>query len=272
MALTSRDSIVFNAPVNGDTADRIRITINRVDLEAPWRWIAAGWADMKRMPAVSLIYGAVFTGLAMAMLYGLTKAGWPALILPLTGGFLLIGPVLAVGLYEGSRRLQAGEPVAAGDVFFAGFKAPAQLALLGLVLMLIYLAWVETAFLLLMLYSAERAFPPIPDLIPQLLFTGRGLTFLIVGTLEGAALAALVFAISAISAPMLLDKPVGIATGIWTSVRAVWINFWPMLVWALLIAAIVAASIALWFLGLIIAFPVIGHATWHAYREITADS
>ncbi len=271
MATSSQDSIVLQAPVNGESLQTLQIRINRIDLEAPWRWLGAGWADMKRMPAVSLAYGVAFAVLAVAMFYGLALSGWQALILPMAGGFLLVGPVLAAGLYEGSRRLQAGESSGAMDVILAGRHARGPLALLGLVLLLIFLAWVETAFLLLMLYSGENAFPLLSGLVEQMLLTQRGVAILAVGTIEGAALAALVFTISAISAPMLMAKPVGIATGIYASTRAVTLNFWPMALWAALIAAIMLAGIATLFIGLIVAFPLIGHATWHAYREIIAE-
>jgi uncharacterized membrane protein len=272
METTSLDSIRLQAPAGGETPAADHITINRIDLEAPWRWLGAGWSDIGRMPAISLGYGAVFTLLAVAMLFGLARVGGQALILPLAGGFLLIGPVLAAGLYEGSRRLETGEQPSAVDIVLAGFRMPGQLAQLGLILMLIFLAWVETAFLLLMLYSGAGAFPPFAELFPQMLYTNRGLLTLIVGTLEGAALAALVFAISAISAPMLTIRPVGIALGIYASVRAVGFNLRPMALWAALIALIMLLGIATFFLGLIVAFPLIGHATWHAYREITAES
>jgi uncharacterized membrane protein len=271
MVALSQESIILHAPAGGETPATLQIKINRIDAEAPWRWLAAGWSDMGRMPAISLTYGAVFTILAAAMLYGLTLAGWQALILALAGGFLLIGPVLAAGLYEGSRRLEAGEPLSAAAIALAGFRVPGQLALLGLILMLILLAWVETGLLLLMLYSGERAFPPLAELFPQMLFSHRGVAMLTVGTLEGAALAALVFTISAVSAPMLAAKPVVIATAVYASVRSVGLNFRPMALWAALVALIMLLGIATFFVGLIIAFPLIGHATWHAYREITAD-
>lgn len=271
MVTTSQDSIVLQAPISGGNLKTLQLRINRIDLEAPWRWLAAGWADMKRMPVISLAYGVAFAFLAVVMLYGLTLSGWQALFLPLAAGFLLIGPVLAAGLYEGSRRLQDGGSLSASGLVLAGLQAPGQLALLGLVLLLVFLAWVETAFLLLMLYSGENAFPPLQGFIEQMLLTQRGVAVLVVGTIEGAALAALVFTISAISAPMLMAKPVGIATAIYASVRAVRLNFWPMALWAALIAAIMVVGIATFFVGLIVAFPLVGHATWHAYCEVIAE-
>jgi uncharacterized membrane protein len=268
MAVILRDDKIV--PINQvDRAFEKAFTETRtVDLEAPWRWIAAGWADMKRMMAISLAYGAVFTVIAIALLFGLTQIGLESVILALAGGFLLIGPVLAVGLYEGSRRLERGEPVRARDILLAGFRAPGQLALLGLALMLIYVVWIQTAFLLFMVFLGTQPFPPMEDFISSLLLTTRGVTLLTVGTIEGAALAALVFMICAVSAPMLMDRPVGAAEAIATSVRAVWFNLKPMALWAVLIAAFMALGLATLFAGLVVAFPLIGHATWHAYRDI----
>jgi uncharacterized membrane protein len=247
------------------------IEIREVDLEAPWRWIVAGWRDLTRMPGVSLTYGAVFALAAGAMLAGLTQFGLQSIILALAGGFLLIGPVLAVGLYQGSKRLEEGKAIRASDIFLAGFRAPGQLALLGLALFLIYFVWVRIALLLFMFFFGLQPFPPLDQFISTLLLTVEGVMLLVVGTVVGASLAALVFAICAVSAPMLTDRPVGATTAIHTSVRAVMLNWKPMALWATLIVGFLALGIMTLFAGLVVVFPLIGHATWHAYRDMVAD-
>jgi uncharacterized membrane protein len=268
MTSTPENGIDLPAMTPSDLQERPLIAIRQLDLEAPWRWLAAGWADLLAMPHISLAYGAVFTALAAGFWLGLASVGWQSLMLALAGGFLLIGPVLAVGLYEASRRRQLGVPVRLDDVLVAGFRAPGQLALLGLALLLIYVAWIRTAFLMFMLFFADGPFPPIEEFVPRLLFTWQGVTLLTAGTVVGAALAALVFSISVVSAPMLMERPVGVATGILTSVRAVRANLKPMALWAALIAAFVAVGLVTLCLGLIVIFPLIGHATWHAYRDV----
>jgi uncharacterized membrane protein len=272
MAHTRQYIIAPSASASSDLVGQPSITIRQVDLEAPWRWLAAGWADLVAMPHISLTYGAVFTLFAAGFWLGLVRVGWQSLMLALAGGFLLIGPVLAVGLYEASRRRQLGLAVHLGDVFAAGFRGRTQLSLLGLALLLIYMVWVQTAFLLFMLFFSDAPFPPLEDFVPRLLFSWQGVTLLIAGTIEGALLAALVFSIAVISAPMLMERPVGVATGIAASVRAVLHNPMPMLLWATLIGGFVAAGLATLCLGLIVIFPLIGHATWHAYRDIVAEA
>jgi uncharacterized membrane protein len=120
---------------------------------------------------------------------------------------------------------------------------------------------------LLALFLGATEFPPLPEIIPTLLFTPQGLGLLIVGTGAGAILAALVFAISVVSVPMLLERDIDFASAILTSLKAVWHNPKPMLLWAWLVALLTACGVVTLYLGLIVTFPLVGHATWHAYRE-----
>ncbi|MEJ2123743.1 MAG: DUF2189 domain-containing protein [Alphaproteobacteria bacterium] len=249
--------------VSGDSTIRIK----RVDVEAPWRWLEAGWQDLFQMPRLSIAYGAVFTLVALGLLFGLSAIGMQSLILVLAGGFLLIGPILAVGLYEAARRREAGEQINANAIFM-GFQAPGQLALLGLVLMFLFIAWVELAFFMFALYFGGQAVPPLSEFIFNLITTWQGTTLLIFGTIVGGILAATAFTISVLSAPMLAHRQVGIATAILASVSAVWLNMRPMLLWASLILLLMAISFATLFVGLLVVFPWIGYATWHAYDEI----
>lgn len=247
------------------------IRISRIDLEAPWRWLGRGFRDLIAMPHIGLAYGAVFAAIAAGMFFGLASMGWQAMILALGGGFLLIGPVLAVGLYEASRLRELGERPKFFSVIVSGFKSPRQFALLGLGLLIVFFIWVRLAFLLFMLFFGVQAFPPIEEFIPQLLFTWSGVTFLIVGTAAGAVLAAIVYSMTVISAPMLTARPVGVATAVFASFNAVRLNPQPMALWAVLIGAFMALGIATLAIGLIVTFPLIGHASWHAYKEIAGQ-
>lgn len=246
--------------------------IREVPFDAPWDWLAAGWADMWRQPALSLAYGVAAAAAAVMLLTGLFQFGWQSLILVFAGGFMLVGPVLAVGLYEISRRYENGEKVSAGQAIGAGFKARGQLLFLGLILAFVFFAWIRIAVLMFMLFIGSGGLPPVSEFIPTLLFTGEGLGLLVTGTAVGAALAALVFAISAVSVPLLLVQRVDAVQAVFTSLEAVTVNWQAMALWAALIAGFVVLGLASLFVGLVFVFPLVGHATWHAFRAMVDTS
>lgn len=247
-------------------------TIRQVPFDAPYNWLAAGWRDMWRVPRLSLAYGAIFATVGLLLVVGLTQVGLLSLILVLAGGFILIGPMLASGLYETSRRLEQGEPVSLASTLRAGFYGKGQLAFMGLLLMLVYLAWIEIAFLLFMLFFGPQPMPPLDVFVSNLLLTPRGLGLLIVGTGVGMVLAAIVFAISAIAVPLLMTEPVDVVTAATMSVGACRKNPKAMALWAALIVGGMVLGFVTLFFGLVIAFPLFGHATWHAFRDLLVRS
>jgi uncharacterized membrane protein len=242
--------------------------IRDVPFDAPYSWLAAGWRDMGREPRVSLAYGAIFAVAGLLLTVGLTQVGILSLIFVLAAGFVLIGPMLAAGLYETSRRLEKSEPVSLASTFRAGFYGGGQLAHMGLLLMLIYLAWVEIALLLFMLFLGPQPMPPLDAFVSNLLLTPRGLGLLIVGTAVGMALGATVFAISAVAVPLLMIERVDVVTAATISVGACRKNPRAMALWAALIAGAMLLGFVTLFFGLVITFPLIGHATWHAFRDL----
>jgi uncharacterized membrane protein len=243
-------------------------TIRQVPYDAPYSWLAAGWRDLWRVPRVSLAYGLFFALLGLLLVVGLTQVGLLSLILVLAAGFVLIGPMLAVGLYEKSRRLEKGEPVSLANALRAGYSASGQVAHMGFLLMLVSLAWVEIALLLFMLFEGPQPMPPIDEFVSNLLLTPRGLGLLIVGTGVGMVLGATVFAISAVAVPLLMTERVDVVTAAMMSVEACHRNPKAMALWAVLIAGAMVLGFVTLFLGLVIAFPLIGHATWHAFRDL----
>lgn len=244
------------------------ISVRRVPFDAPWEWLAAGWRDLWAAPGISLAYGAAFAVAAALIVWGLTQAGAQSIILALAGGFLLVAPLAGVGLYETSRRLAAKEPVSLGTAIGGALHARGQLAFFGVVLLLIFMAWMQIAFLLFMMFNGSNAIPPANEFMHTLLFTPHGTWLMIVGTAVGAALAALTFAVSAVSVPLLLVKNVDIVTAITTSIKSVIVNPKAMTLWAALIAGFMALGLATLFVGLVVAFPLVGHATWHAFRDL----
>jgi uncharacterized membrane protein len=244
--------------------------VRKVELDRPWSWLAAGWRDLRAAPQVSIAYGVLFALAGYLITFGLWWSGLVYAVLPMVCGFLIVGPLLAVGLYEVSRRLGAGEPVSLAAAVTAWQRNSSQIALLGVALLLLLFAWLRLAAMIFMLFFGLEP-PSFEHLFAQTFLNADALPFLIVGTLIGAALAALAFAISAISIPFLLDRPESnVFTAIATSVRAVKENPATMAFWAVLIVGFVGAGLVTLYLGLIVTLPLIGHATWHAYRDLVA--
>lgn len=240
----------------------------KVAFDAPWIWLAAGWRDLWQAPVIGLSYGAVFAGLALVLALGLFSMEAHSVFPALAGGFLLLAPFLAMGLYETSRRMAVGEPVTLLDALGAGFKAEGQVAFFGVSLMIVFLVWLELSFILLVLFMGGRGLPPPSEFVATLLFTLPGLGLLIVGSIVGGILAVVVFAMSAVAVPMLLVERADAVTAMRASIAAVLANPKPMALWAALIAVMIAAGFATMLAGLVVAFPLIGHATWHAYRAV----
>jgi uncharacterized membrane protein len=240
----------------------------KVAFDDPWIWLAAGWRDLWQAPAIGLTYGAVFALAALALAVGLLSMQAHSLFPALAGGFLLLAPFLAMGLYEASRRMSAGEPVSLGSALAAGFTAKGQIAFFGVALMIVFLVWLELAFILLVLFMGGGGLPPPSEFLPTLLFTLPGLGLLVVGSIVGGSLAAIVFAMSAVAVPMLLVERIDAVTAMRASIQAVVANPKPMALWAALIAVMIAAGFATLLLGLVVAFPLIGHTTWHVYRGV----
>ena len=230
--------------------------IRTVEMDRPWTWLAAGWRDFTKAPLVSLSYGFLFSIAGYVVIYGLYAIDMFYLILPLAAGFTLVGPLAALGLYDVSRRLELGLPVTLGAALRSFMSHAGTVSAMGLVLMLFLLAWIRIALLIFALFFGDRIIPRA-NFIETVFFAPESLPFVVAGTLVGAILAAAVFAISAISLPMLLDRNVGVPVA--------------MALWAALIAGFTAFGVATLFVGLTFCLPLIGHASWHAYRDLIED-
>jgi uncharacterized membrane protein len=241
--------------------------IATVSKEAPWRWLALGWHDTWRRPLLSLGYGAAFTLIGLLITAGAWWMNWSALIPVAAGGFILIGPIMAVGLYEMSRRYALHQSFRVRDIALVRAASRVQLFYFGFGLLFLFLVWLRIATLLFALFVSDT-YPDLTNFLSFALTTANGLALLIVGTIIGGVIAFFAFAISAISAPMLMDRQVDFMTAIFASIEAVRKNPWPMVLWAWLIAALLSFGLATMFLGLVVVFPLVGHATWHAYKEL----
>lgn len=244
--------------------------IRKIELERPWQWLTKGWRDLRVAPAISLTYGALAAITGYVLLFGLYLAGYLYLVLPLTAGFLIVGPILTVGLYEVSRRAERSERTTFFEALTAYRRNGSQIALVGVALMLLMFAWARIAALIFFLYFGMEP-PHFENLIASTFLDPDSLPFLVFGTLVGGAMALLAFSISVVSIPLLLDRPeANVIDAIATSFRSVQTNFLPMLFWGALIVLFIGAGLVTFFLGLIVSLPLIGHASWHAYRDLVS--
>jgi uncharacterized membrane protein len=230
--------------------------------------LARGLDDFRAMPShivfLSLIYpviGLLFARLAFG--YDLLP-----ILFPLVAGFALIGPLAAIGLYELSRRRELGLSTTWKDAFgvLRSQSIPA-IVTLGSLLMAIFLTWLLAAELIYAATFGSARPTSLGEFIEDVLTTRSGWTLILVGNAVGFLFALVAFTISVVSFPLLLDRDVGFAAAVTTSVRVVLANPIPMAMWGLIVAALLAAGSIPFLMGLAIAFPVLGHATWHLYRK-----
>lgn len=240
----------------------------RLPAGAAFGWLAAGWADLRAAPLSSLAYGLFLIAVSYAVLWALRASDLLYLALPAISGFLIVGPFLAIGLYEKSRRRSAGEGIGLADMVALRPASGAQLAYAGLLLCLLILFWIRAADLLYALFFGLRPFPGAADALVNVFTTPPGWALIATGTLVGGLFAAFAFAISVFSIPMLVSRRTDALTAMGLSFAMTVQNLRPMLAWGLLVTLGLAFATATGLVGLVVVFPVLGHGTWHAYRAI----
>lgn len=252
---------------DASAAPGVRITIQPVGMERPRAWLAAGIEDFRQAAAVSLAYGMFWVGLSIAVTVGAIYLGLWHWLLPLVAGFMFIGPLVAVGSYGISRALEANRAPHLGDAFGAWRPHAGQLAMMGVMMMIFFMAWIRVATLLFALFFGFEV--PSPDaLYAALLTTPQGLGMIAVGTVLGSVLAFGAFAISVVAIPTLMDQDLTFMEGIEASIRSVSRNFRPMLLWAAILTGCVLVGVLTFYIGLALILPVLGFASWHAYEDL----
>lgn len=255
-----------------DLGDARQVIIRSVDTHEPWHWLTQGWDDLKRCPGTSIGYGVVCVALSLLLVAGLWHYQLSAWLLPLLAGFMLMGPLVAVGTYDMSRQLSQGERPSLRRALGAWRDNAVQIGLMGVFLMIFLLAWIRLATLLFALFFGTH--PPLESglLYPQLFTTGAGIGLLVAGTVVGAVLAFTAFSLSVIAVPRLLDRPeVGALEATVISLAVVKANFRAMLVWGFILTLVTAVGLALGLIGLAITLPLLGHASWRAYQTLVVD-
>ena len=247
-----------------ETTSEVLPEVRTVPLAQPLRWLRRGWDDMRAGFGPSLLHGLT---VALGGLAIVTLTLRAAVLIPgaLTG-FLLIGPILCTGLYELSRRRAAGERPQLAHAIAAWRRGTRPLVALGVLLFAAATAWVLVSALLFALFVTEPLDSPARLL--RYAVAGQGGWLFFLWLMAGGLGAALVFSLAVVSAPLLLDRRVSLRVALLASVRAVGDNPAPMALWAALIMLATAASMATLMAGFVVAVPVIGHATWHAYRDV----
>lgn len=245
--------------------------VRKIDTSEPWKWLVLGWTDLRRAKWISIPYALMFVVAGYGLTIGLYFTDKYYLIWPFMAGFVLVAPVFAVGLYEISRRLEAGEKVTLSSTIMAWRVAPGRIFGAGLALSFFLIVWVRTAALLYVINFPYQMLT-LPNLLNQTFFSVDGLTFLAVGTVIGGIFAVFAYLLSAVSLPMMLGERADFLPSLVISFLAVTLNPRAMALWAAIIVVVTAVGMATALIGIAITLPLIGHASWHAYRAVVSPN
>lgn len=230
--------------------------------------IGKGLRDFQALPRYGLAFGALYAAGGILIVASVTALGMSYLAYPLAAGFALIGPFVAIGLYEVSRRRERGESVTWGGLWRT-MRSRGEIGWMAFVTLFVFIMWMYQVRLLIALFLGLNAsFSSLQQFIAYVLTTSEGLVFLLVGNAIGAVLAAILFSLTVVSFPLLLERDLDFITAMITSVRSVVTSPVPMLGWAAVIAVLMIIAAMPFFLGLLVVLPVLGHTTWHLYRRL----
>lgn len=227
-----------------------------------------GLRDFLAAPLYGAVLGACYCLAGLAVVLSVTTFGMSYLAYPLAAGFALIAPFAAVGLYEVSRKRERGEVATLADIRRA-MTQRSEVGWMAFVTLFIFIMWMyQVRFLMALFFGLNASFTSLSQFMGVVLTTNEGLLFLLIGNVIGALLALVLFSLTVVSFPLLLDRDVDCVTAMVTSVRAVVVSPGPLLGWAFAIVVLMFLAATPFFLGLLIVLPVLGHATWHLYRRI----
>ena len=231
------------------------VPCRQLDARAPWRWLALGWHDLRRAPALTAVFGVVTIVTSMLVSWLAWSLGRFALLAVLLSGFVFVAPLLAVAMYAVSRSLLAGEAPRLRTSLQVARRVLGQAGVFALVQLVVMLLWSRAGMML-------TVFVPLHQGDNRAL-----LEYLAIGSLVGSVFAALTFAVAVVSLPLIADRDVDMVTACISSVNAVLRNKGVMALWAMLIVLLTALGFATAFVGLGIVMPWLAYASFHACRD-----
>ncbi|MBR1120803.1 DUF2189 domain-containing protein [Bradyrhizobium lablabi] len=266
MATPFQGNVTHAEAAPGSAAGPVIRTIGLSDLH---RALQLGWEDFKAVPSHAIILCLIYPVLGLVLARLVHGYSVLPLLFPLAAGFALLGPFAALGLYEMSRRRENGQPASAWDAMDV-FQSPSFGAMLGLgtLLLALFVVWIMTAQAVYTAAFGYEIAANIPDFATRILTTSQGWWLIIVGCGVGFLFALVALCVSVVSFPIMLDRHASAGEAMVTSLRAVAKNPLPMAVWGLIVTVLLVAGSLPFFLGLAIVIPLLGHATWHLYRQV----
>jgi uncharacterized membrane protein len=245
--------------------------VNKIGLTEPFKWLSKGWQDMRGAGRYSFRYGSAIVLLSGLLTLGLLGTGNLFLLPFLIAGFYLIAPAIGIGLYQMSAHLERGEPLKTCNALEAWKRNQAQISMVIAGFFIIMQLWIGMNFVLFALLY-EGISPPLDNFFSSIFLSEQGRSFAIASFSLGFVLAWCAYTISVLSVQMLIDRDVDGFTAIRFSIRAVLRNMPAMMLWAFLIVTIVGFGLISFYIGLVFALPLLGHASWHAYRALVPSS
>ena len=247
------------------------LAVNKISLTEPFKWLTKGWQDMWSAGRYSFRYGSAIVLISGVLTLGLLLTGNMFLLPFLIAGFYLIAPALGIGLYQMSAHLERGEPLKTCNALEALKRNQAQISMVIAGFFIIMQLWIAMNFVLFALLY-EGISPPLNNFFSSIFLSEQGRLFAIASFSLGFVMAWCAFAISVLSVQMLIDRDVDGFTAIRFSIKSVLHNMPAMMLWAALIVMVVGLGLITFYIGLVVALPLIGHASWHAYRALVPAS
>jgi uncharacterized membrane protein len=256
-----------------DTIPPIRLAVATATFDDVKKALRAGLRDVTKRPGLSLFFGLFYAFFGIILIAGLLVFDQIWMAIAAGVGFPLVAPFLAAGLYEMSRRLKHAEPFTASDIFLVIFKQQRrQFGWMAFIVLFIFWMWAYQIRVWLALFLQWQSFSSIEELVPIIFTTEAGALFLLFTAMGGAVMATILFTLTVIAMPLLLEKDVDIMTAMITSIKTVHKSPVVMLSWGAIVGAMTLLAIAPLFFGMIFIFPILGHATWHLYEGLITEN